>query len=146
MRIETIVHATDFSPRSHEAFRLACSLAQVHKARLVVLHVLKRPTPVYSGVMTPELPPPPSEKERRLLFDRLQTIQAEPDIRLEHVLADGDPAAEIARVAAEERCGLIVMGTHGRTGLRRLLMGSVAEKVVREASCPVVTVKTPIRD
>jgi nucleotide-binding universal stress UspA family protein len=58
-------------------------------------------------------------------------------------LTDGEPYAEILRVAEDDGCDLIVMGTHGRTGLRRLLMGSVAEQVLRQASCPVLTVKTP---
>jgi nucleotide-binding universal stress UspA family protein len=55
----------------------------------------------------------------------------------------GDPAAEIVAEAERERCDLIVMGTHGRTGIRRLLMGSVAEGVVRKATCPVLTYKVP---
>jgi nucleotide-binding universal stress UspA family protein len=58
-------------------------------------------------------------------------------------LAEGDPAAEIIRAAQETGAELIVMGTHGRTGLQRLLMGSVAEQVLRKASCPVLTVKAP---
>ena len=56
---------------------------------------------------------------------------------------EGDPATQIVRVAQETRCDLIVLGTHGRTGLGRLLMGSVAEQVLRKAPCPVLTVKTP---
>ncbi len=56
---------------------------------------------------------------------------------------DGDPAREILRVAAENECDLIVMGTHGRTGLERVLMGSVAEAVSRKAPCPVLTAKPP---
>jgi nucleotide-binding universal stress UspA family protein len=62
---------------------------------------------------------------------------------LEHRLVEGDAATVILQVATEIKCDLIVMGTHGRTGLSRLLMGSVAEQVVRNASCPVLTVKTP---
>jgi nucleotide-binding universal stress UspA family protein len=64
---------------------------------------------------------------------------------VEHHLKEGDPAAEILRLAQEARVDLIVMGMHGRTGLGRLLMGSVAERVVRQAPCPVLTVKVPQR-
>ena len=64
-------------------------------------------------------------------------------MEIDHRLTDGEPYAEILRVAEDDGCDLIVMGTHGRKGLRRLLMGSVAEQVVRQASCPVMTVKTP---
>jgi nucleotide-binding universal stress UspA family protein len=71
---------------------------------------------------------------------------SDPAVKIEHRLAEGDPAREILRVARETGCDLIVMGTHGWTGLGRLLMGSVAEQVVRKATCPVLTVKTPIPD
>jgi nucleotide-binding universal stress UspA family protein len=64
-------------------------------------------------------------------------------VQVERLLEEGDPAAQILRVAQETNCDLIVMGSHGRTGLDRLLMGSVAEQVVRRASCPVLTVKAP---
>jgi nucleotide-binding universal stress UspA family protein len=61
----------------------------------------------------------------------------------ERRLEEGDPVTQILRVARETNCDLIVMGTHGRTGLGRLVMGSVAEQVVRKALCPVLTVKMP---
>jgi nucleotide-binding universal stress UspA family protein len=63
----------------------------------------------------------------------------------EHHLLRGDPATTIVEVAEQENCDLIVMGTHGRTGFARLLMGSVAEAVVRRANCPVFTYKLPRR-
>src|SRR5262249_33247405 len=74
---------------------------------------------------------------------QLRKIQAPAEVRVEHRLAEGDAAAEILRVARETNCDLVVMGTHGRKGLGRLLMGSVAEQVVRKAPCPVLTLKTP---
>jgi nucleotide-binding universal stress UspA family protein len=64
-------------------------------------------------------------------------------IDIEHQLVEGDAATETLHVALEAGCDLIVMGAQGRTGLPRLLMGSVAEKIVRRASCPVLTVKVP---
>jgi nucleotide-binding universal stress UspA family protein len=68
-------------------------------------------------------------------------VPTDPSIPFEHKLMTGDPAAEIVRLAESEGADMIVMATHGRTGLRRLLMGSVAEAVVRRAACPVLTVK-----
>jgi nucleotide-binding universal stress UspA family protein len=65
------------------------------------------------------------------------------ELRLETKMVEGHPAETICRVAKEEGCDLIVMGTHGRSGLGRLLLGSVAEQVLREAACPVLTVKMP---
>jgi universal stress protein A len=86
--------------------------------------------------------PPEMDKDR--VREQLLQVQAhDPRVRLEHRFAEGDPAAEILRATEECRCDVIVMGTHGRTGLSRLLMGSVAERVLRKAPCPVVTVKPP---
>jgi len=73
----------------------------------------------------------------------LEQLQLPDDIRAERRFARGDPAEQILRVANEIHADLIVMGTHGRTGLERLLMGSVAEQVLRQAPCPVLTVRNP---
>jgi nucleotide-binding universal stress UspA family protein len=144
--IRTVLHPTDFSQHSDYAFRLACSLARDHGARLMVLHVLERPLLTYTGVMTAPPPPPPSVEQRQAVQEQLHRIKP-PDsaIVVEHLLEEGDPATAILQVAQERRCELIVMGTHGRTGLPRLLMGSVAEQIVRKAPCPVLTVRLPQR-
>jgi nucleotide-binding universal stress UspA family protein len=142
LTIQTILHATDFSEPSQNAFHLACSLARDHGARLVVLHVEPPPILAFGGVMTP---PPPPEPNRAELLAQLRELRApDPKVRVEHLLAEGDAADEILRVAQGMHSDLIVLGTHGRTGLGRLLMGSVVEKVVRKAACPVLTVKTPL--
>jgi nucleotide-binding universal stress UspA family protein len=138
--IHTILHPTDFSGNSSSAFRLACSLARDFGARLVVLHV--QPAPIALGG---EIGPvrEATAAVRDALWEQLTAVV--PDDRgipVEHRLRVGDEAAEIVDVAKEAGCDLIVMGTHGRTGLGRLLMGSVAEQVLRHASCPVLTVKS----
>ena len=130
--IRTILQPTDFSDRSEHAFRLAWSLARDHGARLVLLHVV---VPTEDPWMQPD------RNEVRKQLNELPAPGAE--VRVERQLTEGIPATEILRVAAETHSDLIVMGTHGRTGLSRTLMGSVAEQVVRRASCPVLTVKTP---
>jgi nucleotide-binding universal stress UspA family protein len=141
--IRTILHPTDFSPYSDYAFQVSCSLARDHGARIMVLHVQERPLLVYAGVMTPP-PPPPDAEERKALLKRLQLMQpADSRVPVEHLLEEGDPATAIVQIARDWACDLIVMGSHGRTGLRRVLMGSVAEHVVREAPCPVLTVNRP---
>jgi len=138
--IRTILHPTDFSVRSEPAFQLACALTRDYGARLVVLHVAVPPTVVYGeGILPPD--PEILRREAQEQLDRLQAPQA--DVRAERRLVEGDPATEVLHVAQEIGANLIVMGTHGRTGLGRLLMGSVAEQVVRQAACPVLTVKTP---
>src|SRR5213079_2794564 len=82
--------------------------------------------------------------DRRYWRSQLEQVRpGNPDIPVYHVLLDGDPAAEIARYAADAGIDVIVIGTHGRTGVDRLVMGSVAEKVMREAPCSVLVVKLP---
>jgi uncharacterized protein (TIGR02284 family) len=137
--IHSILVPTDFEPRSEYAFRLACAVARDHGARVTVLHVVPPPMAAYvGGVMTPE----PERNDERWAKLR-QQYPSEPQVPVEHLLAEGDPATMILQVAAQNHCDLIVLATHGRTGLGRVLLGSVAEEVVRRAPCPVVTVKTP---
>jgi universal stress protein A len=139
LAVRRILHPTDFSERSGNAFRLACALARDHGAPLLVLHV-QAPAVIYGEGLMAAVPPGYIEGLRA----QLEGVHAhDPRVVLEHKLVEGDPAGEILRVARETGCDLIVLGTHGRTGLRRLLMGSVAEEVVRKSSCPVLTVKTP---
>jgi nucleotide-binding universal stress UspA family protein len=138
LAIRTILHPTDFSDRSEHAFHLACSLARDHGARVVLLHVVSLPVAAYEGVVLP----PPIEEATEDAKRRLSQMKPAA-IPVEHRVAEGDPAEMILRVAEEIHADLIVMGTHGRTGLGRLLMGSVAEQVVRRAPCPVLTMKAP---
>lgn len=139
--LRTVLHATDFSEQSAFAFRLACSLARDYDARVIVLHVAPTPVAVAPDGMIPTEPMGYREQLRQSLE---QLRPRDTRIRVEHRLSEGDAASEILRVAAETRSDVIILGTHGRTGLGRLLMGSVAEEVVRRAPCPVVTVKTPL--
>jgi nucleotide-binding universal stress UspA family protein len=139
--IQSILFPTDLSDSSESALGVAFSLARDYHARLLVLHV----APLGGSV-------PYGEFERMLkqsagyrleLEDKLRHCQR-PECNAEFRVEEGDPAAEIIRVAQESRCDVIVMGTHGRTGLRRLLQGSVAEKTLRGASRSVLLVKHPM--
>lgn len=137
--IHTILHPTDFSYRSWNALQMACALARDYSARLVVLHVSATPTIAYGeGVI-----PPNPDEVLRLAQEQLDRLELpKTDIRAERRLELGDPVGGILRVAQEINADLIVMGTHGRTGLHRLLMGSVAEGIMRKSTCPVLTVTT----
>jgi nucleotide-binding universal stress UspA family protein len=132
IRVQKILYATDFSSYSNQAYFHAVALAENHGANLTVLFVL---------------PPNWSEEkgeDRDYWRRQLEQIRPlDPTIRVRHVLLEGDPAVEIVRYAHEMNMDLVVMGTHGRTGLDRMLMGSVAEKVMREARCSVLVVKLP---
>jgi nucleotide-binding universal stress UspA family protein len=135
--IRTILHPTDFSEYSRHAFDLACGLARDYAARLLVLHVAEPPTPLVCAE-SPGWPAPIDLQKTDEMLHRV--IPADATIAVEHTLAQGDPAREILRFAEQVECNLIVMGTHGRGGLNRLVMGSVADEVVRHANCPVLTV------
>lgn len=144
LALKTILHPTDFSPRSEYAFRLACSLARDHGAKVIVLHVVIPPPAVSYGEMILDND---TVAQVDQLWETLRQIKSpDPAVTLEHRLEEGFPATEIVRVATEAGCDMIVLGTHGRTGVGRLLMGSVAEQVVRQASCPVLTVKSLVQE
>lgn len=141
--VRIILFSTDFSESARAAFPLAAALARDHGARLVVLHVATPPPFVTPRELERALEGPAGY--RRQLEAELRRYPAPgPQTPMTYRLETGHPAAEILRVAREEGADLIVLGTHGRTGLARLLLGSVAEVVLRKAACPVLTVKVPL--
>ncbi len=137
--LRSILFPTDFSERAEVAFPLAYALARDQGARLVVLHV--DPPPAFHGEVVSRRQTADYEEQ---LWQALRAYQAPPGVQVEHRLEAGPPVEVICRIASELAAELIVMPTHGRTGLRRLLMGSVAEQVVRQASCPVLTISVPV--
>jgi nucleotide-binding universal stress UspA family protein len=141
--LRTILHPTDFSDCSEVAFRMACSLACDYQAHLVILHVSPPPVDGYGeGIL-----PPLSADYLRPLREKLRQLQeAAPAVSVEYRLVEGDAAEEILRTAQAMSCDMIVLGTHGRTGLARLVVGSTAELVARRAPCPVVTVTPGCRE
>lgn len=141
-KVNTIVHPTDFSDYSAYAFRLANALAMQQGARLVVVHVLPLPAAVgFEGVAI--MPPAPADF-KEVIEERLRTTcPADRNVPANYFVEEGIPADTILSVAKKWNADMIVMGTHGRTGLGRLLMGSTAEQVMRRATCPVLTVKSP---
>jgi nucleotide-binding universal stress UspA family protein len=139
---KTILHPTDFSPSADEALRIACSLARESGAKLILLHVAQRPVSSVAGMPVP--PPPPPIVDWSGLKAELDAAAAGiKDVSVVTRLVEGEPASTIVDLVRETGTDLIVIGSHGRTGLGRLLMGSVAEHVVRKADCPVLTVKSP---
>lgn len=122
------------------ALRYATSLARDTGATLLIVHVETPPVvyggdEMYSGVYQPDT------GEISEILEKV--VSSDPAVKCEHRVLQGDAATEIVRVANEEKADMIVMATHGRTGLGRLLMGSVAEAVVRRANCPVFTLRHP---
>ena len=141
LSIRTVLHPTDFSERSEYAFQAACSLARDHGARLAVLYV-QHPDVVGFAEYAAFVPDPiQTPADLKATLSARHAI--DPRLDVEYRVAEGDPAAEIVYAATDLDANLIVMGTHGRTGLGRLLMGSVAEAVSRRSPCPVLTLKAP---
>ena len=144
--IKTILCPTDFSEPSREGLKYAIELATLFSADLCLTNVV------------PAIPPLPTnpnfvfeipEYERGLHADAehklREMIERIPkSLKVRTVIGHGDPGGEIVRIAEDERADLIVIATTGMTGFRHFLFGSVAEKVVRLAACPVLTVRAPV--
>ncbi|HEY7326170.1 MAG TPA: universal stress protein [Gemmataceae bacterium] len=138
IRIKKILYPTDFSSYSNQAYFHAISLAEKHNASLTVLFVYNPDTTTTPGSQGDEV------ADRRYWQGQLEQIRpVDTSIPVTHVLLQGDPASEIVRYGRDAGIDMVVMGTHGRTGVERLLMGSVAEKVLRDAPCSVMVVKLP---
>ncbi len=139
--IKTILHPTDFSDFSRAGFQLACSLAKDYNARLIVIHVEPPIEIIHGGFYgAPVAIKEDIEKTKEKLFELKPHDRT---IEVDHFIVRGETGEVILQFADEHRADLIVMGTHGRSGLGRVLMGSVAEHVLRHSKCPVVTVKRP---
>jgi universal stress protein A len=149
-----ILVTTDFSETSIEALPAACELARHFDAELLLVHALPVDTPTpwdippYADFGLAALPLPEYEAQLRQEVERRLAAVAEKHAQgaaVRCLVGRGDAAAEIGRLAAEERADLIVLATHGWTGWRHLVFGSVAEKVLREAPCPVLSIRGTAR-
>jgi universal stress protein A len=144
MEIRRILAPTDFSELSKQGLQSALELAQAFGAKLLLLHVVEPPPYPVEGIV-------PSHLGATLLDDLERQASSEldqmlPEAQLSKVdvarrVVVGIPARKIVEVAGEEQTDLIIMTTHGRTGFGHLVMGSVAEKIVRTAPCPVLTIR-----
>ena len=144
-KIRRILHPTDFSPASRRALEQAIAMARREKAELVIVHVLSVVVPVVGdGYMSPAAF---EEVQSSMRLSGQKQLDAalgrarKAGARARGLLLEGVAPTQIARAAKSQRADVVVMGTHGRTGLTRLLLGSVAERVVGTAPCPVLTVR-----
>lgn len=145
-KIGKILVPIDFSEHSQKALQYALAFASQFSAEVVLVHIIEQV--VYPGDwMYPPLATSDFAHEKREnLVEKLKAMSAETPIKAEHVVRFGRAWQEIIEIAKEQKSDLIVVGTHGYTGLRHVLLGSVAEKVVRHAPCPVLTVRPDERD
>lgn len=146
LHFRRIVVPTDFSDHSDHALRYAANLAQQVGATLILLHVISNET--LEGISKAHVPPYPVDKVYEdLTLEIRQQYQTHvaPDVRrsleTEILVLPGVPFLEIIRAARVKEADLIVMATHGRTGLSHALLGSVTEKVVRKSPCPVLSIR-----
>ena len=147
VEIKTILHPTDFSESSKYAMSYAISFAEEFQATLVLLHVIEQ---ISSALYFDMLQAPPLtqlmvniEKQAKQALDEVLPPELRGKLPAEYILRKGVPFVEILRCAGQVKADMIVLGTHGRTGLKHALFGSVAEKVVRKATCPVLSVRHP---
>jgi universal stress protein A len=141
-----IVVPTDFSDCAEEAWALAQRMATTLDSEVVLLHAFVE-LPLYGD------PPPTSdatlqgfEKARKWVEDELEkwaTVARRKGATVRPVMRTGSPSEQIVEIATYEHADLVIMGTHGRGGVSRVLLGSVADRVIRFAPCPVLTVRKP---
>jgi nucleotide-binding universal stress UspA family protein len=144
MNIQHILAPTDFSELSKQGLTSALELAEAFGAKLLLLHVVEpQPYPV-EGIVPSYLGATLlDDLERQASNDLAQMLYEAQgsNVEVARRVVVGIPYRKIVEVAEEEKSDLIVMTTHGRTGLSHLVMGSVAEKIVRTAPCPVLTIR-----
>lgn len=147
VEIRSILMPTDFSECAGNALSYAASFARSTGAKLICLHVIEPIVPAvgYAGLGADPLALTDVSEQLEASAERELPKIADcaecNDIPVEEVITHGDAAAEIVRVAKEKKVDLIVIASHGRTGIGRILFGSTAESVVRHAHCPVLVVK-----
>jgi nucleotide-binding universal stress UspA family protein len=151
LQLRKVLLPTDFSSCANYALSYAASIARATGATIICVHVVEPIVPAvgYTGLAEPMPMADISEQledsaERQL--PQLAECEEFNGLDVEEVIVHGDAAAEIVRVAGEREVDLIVVSSHGRTGLGRILFGSTAEAVVRHASCPVLVVKPPSQE
>ncbi len=145
-RMRRILHATDFSPASTPAFKWAVELARANRATLLVAHVMTPPSlsmPA-EGYVPPRLYQELEASARAQAQKRLRAVVARAKragARASGLLLEGVPHERIARAVRSKRADVLVIGTHGRSGLAKLFLGSVATRLIAAVSCPVLTVR-----
>jgi universal stress protein A len=145
IELQRILTATDFSKHSETALRYAAAFAKAFNAEVILSHVLEKPDflshlpPVAEGYFPPNLAEI-QEKQARVQCEQVLAAVGLSNARV--LLLHGNPYVELVKAAKTENADLIIVGTHGRGPIAHVLLGSVAERIVRAAHCPVLTVRS----
>lgn len=146
---DKILAAIDFSENSEHAFEYALTLAKQFHSELIILHVINEPVDL-RGFYVPHISFEQLEKEieegAQKMMEQFCQTRVGDFTSYQTAIVTGIPNEEIIKKAADTGSSLIVLGTHGRTGLDHIIFGSTAERVVRSASCPVLTIRLPGKD
>ncbi len=137
--LKKILCPIDFSDPSYEALKVANEAASHSSAELYLVHVI----PPLHGVPAPPLYYRQLEESAEKSLNEVSKKRGSKNLQIRQIVEHGDPAPEIVRIAAEEKIDLIIIATHGQSGWRQFIFGSVAEKVVRLAQCPVLIIRGP---
>jgi len=144
-RFRRILHPTDFSRASTAAFNRAIAMAKKDRSELVLVHVLSPPMPLAGeGYIPPNVYEDLETSARKYAEKRLNALHDKAraaGVKTSTLIREGVADEQIVRAARSKKADVIVLGTHGRTGLARLFLGSVASRVVTAAPCPVLTVR-----
>lgn len=144
-RIRHVLYASDFSGASRRAFTTAVAMAKSLDAKLTIVHVIAPLIPTvpeqYIDAVTLDQLDKQARQWSARQLNRLADHAKKAGVRATTLLRDGEPVEQIVRAGRSTRADLIVVGTHGRRGLSKFFLGSVAERVVATAPCPVVTVR-----
>ncbi len=145
IRLRRILHPTDFTRASTAAFKRAIARAKADRAQLLIVHVLSPAVPMAGeGYISPKVYDDLESSARNYAKKRLAALQAKAraaGAKAVTLLMDGVADQQIVRAARSKKADLIVIGTHGRTGLAKFFLGSIASRVVATAPCPVLTVR-----
>jgi len=148
--LKKILVPTDFSDCAKKALDYALALAKEFKSEILMLHVIDASWYEMATTYRPGPLEETQETVRKISAEMMDDLINEEDVDegmiAEKIILEGFPFVEIIQTVREREVDLIVMGTHGRTGVKHILFGSVAEKVVRKAPCPVLTVKPEEHD
>lgn len=149
IKIRKILVPTDFSEHSENSLRYAVEMARTHGAELLLAHVMEPPIypTMFEGAAIAV--PPMDDAFKQQLVEHLETLRKKwvgDEVPARGVLREGSPTPELMDLALEEDIDLIVVATHGYTGIKHMVLGSTAEKIVRTAPCPVLTVRDKAKD